>query len=188
MAIKLETVITIFVMLFLILVLPPQAKGEWWLTVSDDEILLIRSDADPDNPKHEIDSGTYGYWEYFEGEYYWNDVMYINSPPVVHEPFDPADLRWIPGPLDVDDGDYDDDGEGPGDIGDDDQWRARWNHFIGRYGDELPDGWESWSAQEWWTWYEESRGLYINGRRDNGHLRNLWRHFPQWWDRHGGGQ
>ena len=189
MVLRFNTIITVFVMLILVLSLPQQAQCEWWLTSGEEDILLIRSDADPEVPKHDIDSGTYGYFVSTEDEYYWLDVVYINSPPVVLEPFDPANLSWVPGPLDVEDNDGDDGPDMDNDGDDDnDEWRVRWNRFLRRHGDDLPEGWEDWSSAEWRNWYHESRDLYRNGRCDGQRLRNLWRHFPQWWNRHGGGR
>jgi len=191
MASKFGTLITLLVMFYLILVLPPQAKGEWWLTVGEEDLLLIRTDENPDEELHDLTHGTYGYWGFFDGTVYWWDVMYINSPPCILPPFDPGDLAWIPGPLDVEEDDGPDMGPGR-DGGDDDEWREGWNQRVRNHGgDCLPDGWENWSAQDWTNWYadnEEEFGGRGDNRGGNNRLSNLWRHFPQWWDQHGGGR
>jgi len=155
-----KAILTIFIVLLLVIMIPKNANSEWWLTDDEEEIILLRIDDGENAPKHEIDQGTYGF---YDGDSEWQTVLTVNSPIVVLPPFDRQDVHWVPGPLDADE-----------------NWRERWNERMEPFDQWLPEGWRTFTAAEWLDWYQDARAQNENNR-------DHWRQFPQWWERYGDG-
>ena len=86
------------IVLTLVLLLPSDARSEWWLTGGEEIIVLLRVDtSDPDSPSHEKTEGTYGYWA--DSENFVVVVDFEGGSGVV-SPFTWDDVKWVPGPMD----------------------------------------------------------------------------------------
>ncbi len=97
---KFQRILLTSILIFTFLIATPSVKAEWWINDGGEDILLDRVDdalvndpanPDPAGPWHELDAGTYGYWD----SSVWNEVI---TDGVINTAY--SNVEWHPGTLD----------------------------------------------------------------------------------------